>query len=75
MPEISSFDDILNLNNVLNQKLKKIGDVLGRQTRVIHIFAKKYAGKLKEILAEMNSNHKEIQKLIKNFEDTKLVFK
>jgi chromosome segregation ATPase len=72
LPDISSFDDILNLNNVLNQKLKKIGDVLGRQTRVIHIFAKKYAQKLKEILAQMNSNHKEIQKLIKNFEDTEL---
>ena len=72
LPEISSFDDILELNNVLNQKLKRIGDVLGRQTRVIHIFAKKYAQKLKEILAQMNSNHKEIQKLIKNFEDTKL---
>jgi DNA repair exonuclease SbcCD ATPase subunit len=71
LPEISSFDDILRLDNVLNQKLKKIGDVLGRQTRVIHIFAKKYAGKLKEILAEMNSNHKEIQKLIKNFQNTK----
>jgi chromosome segregation ATPase len=70
LPEISSFDDILKMDNILNQKLKKIGDVLGRQTRVIHIFAKKYAEKLKEILAEMNSNHKEIQKLIINFQDT-----
>ena len=70
LPEISSFDDTMNLDNVLNQKLKKIGDVLGRQTRVIHIFAKKYAEKLKEILAEMNSNHQEIQKLITNFQDT-----
>ena len=71
LPEVSSIDDITNMNNAFNQKLKKIGDVLGRQTRVIHIFAKKYAQKLKEILAEMNSNHIEIQKLIKNFEDTK----
>ena len=70
LPEISSFDDVLDVSNVLNQKLKKIGDVLGRQTRVIHIFAKKYAEKLKEILAEMNSNHQEIQKLITNFQDT-----
>ncbi len=68
--EISSFDDILEMNNILSQKLKKIGDVLGRQTRVIHIFAKKYAEKLKTILAEMNSNHKEIQKLITNFQNT-----
>jgi len=70
LPEISSFDDILELDNILNQKLKKIGDVLGRQTRVIHIFAKKYAEKLKEILAQMNSNHQEIRKLITNFQDT-----
>jgi chromosome segregation ATPase len=70
LPEISSFDDILEMDNILNQKLKKIGDVLGRQTRVIHIFAKKYAEKLKEILAQMNSNHQEIQKLITNFQDT-----
>jgi septal ring factor EnvC (AmiA/AmiB activator) len=70
LPEVSSFDDSVNLDNVLNQKLKKIGDVLGRQTRVIHIFAKKYAEKLKEILTEMNSHHSEIKKLIKNFQDT-----
>ena len=72
LPDISSFDDVLEANNILNQKLKKMGDVLGRQTRVIHIFAKKYAEKLKEILAEMNSNNNEIKKLIKNFQDTKL---
>ncbi len=72
LPKISSIDDILNVNNALNQKLKKIGDVLGRQTRVIHIFAKKYAGKLKEILSEMDSNHKEIEKLIKNYQTTKI---
>ncbi|MDH3611103.1 MAG: exonuclease SbcC [Nitrosopumilus sp.] len=72
LPEISSIEDMINMNNVLNLKLKKIGDVLGRQTRVIHIFAKKYAAKLKEILEEMNSNHTEIQKLIKNFQDTEI---
>lgn len=70
LSEVSSFEDILEMNNVLNQKLKKIGDVLGRQTRVIHIFAKKYAEKLKEILAEMNSANNEIQKLVKIFQDT-----
>ena len=70
LPEISSFEDILDMSNILNQKLKKIGDVLGRQTRVIHIFAKKYAAQLKEILAQMNSNHSEVQNLIKNFQDT-----
>ena len=70
LPEVHSIDDLTNLNNILNQKLKKIGDVLGRQTRVIHIFAKKYAEKLKEILAEMNSNNTEIQNLINNYQDS-----
>ena len=70
LSNVSSLDDAIELNNTLNQRLKKIGDVLGRQTRVIHIFAKKYAGKLKEILADMNSHNTEIQNLIKNFQDS-----
>jgi len=52
LPEISSIDDAKKLNFSLNQLLKKVGDVLGRQTRVIHIFAKKYANKLKDYDAE-----------------------
>ncbi|NIM25898.1 MAG: exonuclease SbcC [Nitrosopumilaceae archaeon] len=72
LPDISSIDNISEMSNTLNQKLKKIGDVLGRQTRVIHIFAKKYAEKLKEILSVMNSNSKEIERLINNFQDSKV---
>jgi len=71
LPELSSIDDAKNLNRTLNQILKKIGDVLGRQTRVIHIFAKKYAGQLKENLEVMNKNHSEIDKLLKNYDSTK----
>ena len=43
---------------------------MGRQTRVIHIFAKKYAGQLKDNLEVMNANHSEIQKLLKNYNST-----
>jgi len=75
LPEASSFDDVLEMSNILNQKLKKIGDVLGRQTRVIHIFAKKYAEELKEILADMNSFNGDIQNLIENFQSTQSTFK
>ena len=71
LPNINSFDDVENMHTALSQMLKKIGDVLGRQTRVIHIFAKKYAEKLKEILLKMNSNHVEIQQLLKNYNHTK----
>ena len=71
LPEISSIDDAEKLNTSLNQILKKVGDVLGRQTRVIHIFAKKYASQLKENLEIMNTNHSEIRKLLKNYNSTK----
>lgn len=71
LPKITSFDDAEKLNSILNQILKKVGDVLGRQTRVIHIFAKKYASQLKENLEVMNTNHSEISKLLKNFHSTK----
>ena len=71
LPKISSFDDAEKLDSTLNLILKKVGDVLGRQTRVIHIFAKKYATQLKENLEVMNKNHSEITKLLKNFNSTK----
>ncbi len=70
LPEISSIDDANKLNSSLNQILRKVGDVLGRQTRVIHIFAKKYASQLKENLEVMNQNHSEIIKILKNYEST-----
>jgi len=71
LPKISSLEDAEKLNSMLNLILKKVGDVLGRQTRVIHIFAKKYAAQLKDNLAVMNSNHSEIRKLLKIFDSTK----
>ncbi|MBT8242484.1 MAG: exonuclease SbcC [Nitrosopumilus sp.] len=71
LPKISSMEDAEKLNSVLNLILKKVGDVLGRQTRVIHIFAKKYATQLKDNLEVMNSNHSEIRNLLKNYESTK----
>ncbi len=71
LPEISSIDDAKKLNSLLNQILKKLGDVLGRQTRVIHIFAKKYVNQLKGNLELMNTNHSEIHKLLKNYDSAK----
>ena len=72
LPEISSIDDAKKLNSSLNKILKKLGDVLGRQTRVIHIFAKKYANQLKINLEVMNKNHSEIRNLLKNYDSLKL---
>ena len=68
LPEISSIDDAKKLNSLLNQILKKLGDVLGRQTRVIHIFAKKHANQLKRNLEVMNNNNSEIHNLLKNYD-------
>ena len=66
LPEIKSYDDVISLNTLITQKLKRIGDALGRQSRVIHIFAKKYASKLKEHLATLNLDRNEIQTMIDN---------
>ncbi|RMW37428.1 MAG: exonuclease SbcC [Nitrosopumilus sp.] len=70
LPDVSSIEDAKKLDNSLNQILKKVGDVLGRQTRVIHIFAKKYATQLKDNLEVMNQNHSNIHDTLQNFENT-----
>ena len=57
LPEINSYDDVKNFNVVASRMLKKIGDALGRQSNVIHIFAKKYAGKLKSDLKIMTEGN------------------
>ena len=65
--KINSYDDVLKLDKEISQVLKKIGDVLGRQTRVIHIFAKKYAAKLKNILSTLDADAKELHTILKNY--------
>jgi DNA repair exonuclease SbcCD ATPase subunit len=64
LPDIKSYDDVKSLNELVEQLLKRIGDVLGRQSRVIHIFAKKYASKLKEHLAVLNADRSDLQTLV-----------
>ena len=61
--QVSTMDDAKKLDYFLNQVRKKVGDVLGRQTRVIHIFAKKYANQLTSNLKIMNANSANISKL------------
>jgi len=67
LPEINSYVDVKNFNATAGRMLKKIGDALGRQTRVIHIFAKKYAGKLKDDLKVMTDRNDEITAAITNY--------
>jgi len=66
LPEINSYDDVKNFNAIAGRMLKKIGDSLGRQSSVIHIFAKKYAGKLKDDLKVMTDGNDEITTIITN---------
>ena len=65
--DLKTIDDVLNFDKKSSQILKKIGDVLGRQTRVIHIFAKKYANKLKFILSNQKSDLDEIKTMLGNY--------
>ena len=64
--DINSYEDALQFDKEISHVLKKIGDALGRQTRVIHIFAKKYAGKLKSTLSTLVSRSKGFQTILEN---------
>ena len=69
LPEINSYDDVKIFNATSSKMLKKIGDALGRQSNVIHIFAKKYAGKLKGDLKIMTDGNDEITSIITNHKE------
>ena len=69
LPEIDSFKDVETFSVTSSRILKKVGDVLGRQSRVIHIFAKKYAIKLKNDLKIITDENEEINTLINNFSE------
>jgi len=66
-PDLNSVDDVKEFNRLAAQTLSKIGNVLGKQTRVIHLFAKKYAGKLKEILARLKEDLEHSDRLLDRF--------
>ena len=57
LPGVDSIEDATSAESALRQLLKKVGDVMGRQTRVIHIFAKKHANHFKDTLEAMNARH------------------
>ena len=61
---VETIEDAARVESALRQTLKKVGDVLGRQTRVIHIFAKKHANRLKENLAVMNKQHQKMRAIL-----------
>ena len=67
LPEINSYEDVKNFNVIAGRMLKKIGDALGRHSVPINVFAKKYAGKLRDDLKTMTDRNDEITTLISNY--------
>ena len=65
--EINSFDNVLGFQRNASRGIKKVGDMLGKHSRVIHIFAKKYAKKLKGDLTILTDNLSEVNALISNY--------
>ncbi|HXV38283.1 MAG TPA: hypothetical protein VD699_01730 [Nitrosopumilaceae archaeon] len=68
LDEIKKYQDVMNLNSEVAQLLKRIGDILGPNSRVMHVFARKYADKLKEILADIAKTKADLQKLVNEYD-------
>lgn len=68
LASVEKYEDIVELNGEVNQILKRMGDVLGLHTRVLHVFARKYADKLKEEISKLAQNRNSLQRLISEHE-------
>jgi hypothetical protein len=64
LPQVKNYDDVVMTADLASHTLKKIGDVLGKNSRIIHVFAKKYAQDLKTHLELVTKNHTAISKMI-----------
>ena len=64
---VDSFEKVINFQKNASRGIKKVGDMLGKHSRVIHIFAKKYAKKLKDDLKILTDNLTEVNTLISNY--------
>ncbi|MDA1124693.1 MAG: hypothetical protein O3C04_03490, partial [Crenarchaeota archaeon] len=69
-PDINSHDDVMKFKKVSTAGINKVGDMLGKHSRVIHIFAEKYAKKLTNDLKDLTENLKQADELIDNFNTT-----
>ena len=63
-PIVDKFEDVLGASESVSYSLKKIGDVLGKNSRVIHVFAKKYAQEIKDHLALVTKDHTIVSKML-----------
>lgn len=67
LPNASDYDEVTKTAELASHTLKKIGDVLGKHSRVIHVFAKKYANDLKTHLELITKDHVTISKMISDY--------
>ena len=71
-PYVILINEVLTFHKLSTRMLKKIGDMVGRQSTVLHTLANKFANRLKDDLKNMKDGNDEIQTLIDNhtnFED------
>ncbi len=67
LPPVTTFSDAIKTADAASHTLKKIGDVLGKNSRVIHVFAKKYAEDLKSHLELVTKNNILVTKMLSDF--------
>lgn len=75
LTEPVKYEQAILLNTEINQILKRIGDVLGLNSRIIHIFAKKYADNLKEEIAKIAGSRNRLQVAINFVENLRESFR
>lgn len=68
VPRVSSVEEARAFGKSSSHTLEQIGDMLGKQTRVIHVFAKKHAARLKDILATYSEDAKSASELLRRYE-------
>ena len=69
-PDINNADDVMRFKKASTAGINKVGDMLGKHSKVIHILARKYAKKLKEDLETLKNDLDEVDELIANFSIT-----
>jgi|TARA_B100001540_G_scaffold198318_1_gene174704 hypothetical protein len=69
-PEINSAEDVIRFKKVFSTGINKIGDMLGKHSRLIHILAKKYAKKFTDDFVTLTNDLKDIESIIGNFSET-----
>jgi len=70
LPEISNFDDAINLRDRAKSLLNRLGDTSGSHRRTIHMFFGKHSKVLKFELGLLNKEVKHLNELIDQYSET-----